>query len=136
MIGELVYVARDGKGYTVYESLPDCFTEFARVYSIERDGVHTIILDSIENRTGGLIRDVRDSIVGNTIGEVQLEKKLREAAINSGIQRAKSRNADLLIGSLEGVHQLSKLIVENHREKFRVDSERLPKYYQTPEQRY
>ena len=83
-----------------------------------------------------MIRDVRENIVGNAIGEVQLAKKLKEIAINSGIQRAKSRNADLLIGSLEGVTQLSKLIVENHKRNFKLDSERLPKYYQTPEQKY
>lgn len=90
----------------------------------------------MNNRNAGLFRSIEASIIGNAINEGQLERKMREAAISSGIQRAEARNVSLFIGSLERVHQLSKMTNTNHKVNTQLDVERLPKYYKKPERKY
>ncbi|MDO8563843.1 MAG: hypothetical protein Q7R87_02455 [Nanoarchaeota archaeon] len=129
MEGELVYVAKNCKGYTVYESLPAGLVEVARIHHIERDGIHTIVSDAMDNRVSGLIRDIDASIVGNVIGEVQLERKMREVAINIGIRKANSRKCSLLIGSVNEKEQASDLNYPNMKKKFEYLP---PTYFSNP----
>jgi hypothetical protein len=132
---EIVYVVKESKpklSYTVYESGPDGFLEYAQIYSVERDGVHTIILNCFDNRVSNLTKDLDNCIAGNAIGEKQLERKMREVVISVGIQKARSRNGTLLIGCLEGMSQLSKLVARNHEKNFALDKERLKQHYKKP----